>query len=142
MRRDEIFALADRFLRAIEANDRKTIEEVYSRDCVVWLNVDPLSNRKAGTPARRGLESILRLPGLVTDLRYDVWHRELTETGYVEQHIFRAKLRDGTQIARPHCVVCQVEAGQITRIDEYILPLKVEDLERAIRGHLTEPPID
>ena len=46
--------------------------------------------------------------------------RQQTPTGYVQQHLFVVRGKDGVRKAWPVCIVVRVQDGKIARLDEYI----------------------
>ena len=67
---------------------------------------------------------------VLPDMHYDDIRRQVTETGYVQQHILRGTAPDGTQLAMPACLVVTIEGERITRLDEYLDPAAAEPLTR------------
>ena len=41
------------------------------------------------------------------------------DDGFVQQHVLHGVRADGVAVTLPACIVCQVEHGRITRLDEY-----------------------
>lgn len=118
----DVLALADRFFKAIEAGDVETVRSIYAPDAVIWHNSDPLGERDTGQSARENLEVIGKLPQRITSLEYEVFQREATESGFVQQHVLRGRMRNGEAFVMPACIICRVENGRITRLDEYFDP--------------------
>jgi len=71
---------------------------------------------------------------IVRDWEYDVWYREATETGFVQQHILRGLLPNGEKLALPVCIIFQINDGQITRLDEYFDSANAAQLKQAARA--------
>ena len=107
--------VADRLFAAIMRADVAGVREVYAPHCVIWHNNDG---------AEQDVERNLQVLGWVTknirQLRYEEIRREETPTGFVQQHVLRGIAPNGTPIAIPACIVCRVENGRITRLDEYL----------------------
>lgn len=107
--------VAERLFAAIMRADIAGVREVYAPDCVIWHNNDG---------AEQNVEQNLKVLGWVTrkleNLRYEEIRRHETPTGFVQQHVLRGVTANGTAIAIPACIVCLVENGRITRLDEYI----------------------
>ena len=68
--------------------------------------------------ARSGRDA--RAPAVGDGLRYEEMRVQPTPSGYVEQHVLRGTLRDGSTLEVPACLVVTVVDGLITRLDEYI----------------------
>jgi ketosteroid isomerase-like protein len=109
-------AVADKLFAAIRNNDLDALRtEVYASDVQIWHNHE----RSA-----QDLEANLRVLGWLnrhlTDRRYEEVRRQPTPTGFVQQHVLRGTTRSGEQIDVPACLVVTIDAGRITRIDEYL----------------------
>ncbi|HWF77981.1 MAG TPA: nuclear transport factor 2 family protein [Caulobacteraceae bacterium] len=111
----ETAALAKRFFDCIEAGDVDGLVACYATDAEIWHNTDgqvqgPQDNR-------------VTLGGLVryfADRTYDERRLDVFPGGFVQQHVLRAtRVRDGAKVALAACLVCRVQDGKITRLDEY-----------------------
>jgi ketosteroid isomerase-like protein len=111
----ETEALADRFVRSIEAGDVAGVGSCFGDGAVVWHNDDGIT-----VPARKVLRVLGWLAAHVSDLRYDVSRRLTVTDGYVQQHVLRGIAPDGSELALAACLIVRVEDGHITRIDEYL----------------------
>jgi uncharacterized protein len=120
--------LAERFFRAIEQGDMQTVRDIYAPDVVVWHNYDALDERHRGQNREESLAVIAGIPARIRGARYDVWHRETTETGFVQQHVLRGTMPNGEEFVLPACIVASIRDDRIVRLDEYFDP--------AIRAHL------
>lgn len=109
--------LAERLTSSIEQGDIEAVRELYDPDVVVWHN-----NDEAGQTRDESLRLLGWLVKKVSDLSYDDVRRQVTATGYVQQHVLNFTRADGTRAGLPACLVveCDLEAGRITRIDEYV----------------------
>ncbi|MGW4032661.1 nuclear transport factor 2 family protein [Streptomyces sp. NPDC004838] len=109
-------ALADRFLRAVERGDVETVRNtVYTPDTVIWHNT---TNREIGPEDNY---RVLRwLSGLLTDMRYEEERRHETADGFVQQHVLRGTVPDGSSIEVRACLVATVRDDRIVRLDEYL----------------------
>lgn len=107
--------LPERFVAAIEAGDQRALELLMHEDCMVHANFLPVPNNRTTTLA------ILRwLHENVRDLRYDDVRIQLTDSGYVQQHVLRGIAPGGSELRAPACLIVTVHDGRITRIDEYL----------------------
>lgn len=125
MNKIQTFALADQFFESIENDDMETVEKLYADDVAVWHSFDPLETRATGETKSENLKTLRRFVNFMDDLKYDIFERQTTETGFMQQHVIRGRTRSGKDVAIPVCIVCKVEGGQITRIDEYLDPKKL-----------------
>jgi ketosteroid isomerase-like protein len=108
-------ALAGRFFDAIARGDIDTVRGCYDAAARIWHNVGGVEQE---------VEANLRLLTWITrnikDYRYEDVRRQLTDEGFVQQHVLRGTNRRGAPVEVPACVVARVGEGRITRIDEYI----------------------
>ncbi len=120
--RRAVLALADRFLTAVETGDGDGMRAAYAPDAVIWHNGDGLEHREQGQSPEHNIRVMHWMRRILTDIRYTLIHRETTQRGFVQQHILTGTLPDGSALVMPAMVVCQVENGRITRLDEYFDP--------------------
>lgn len=108
---EEIAAL---LLASIEAGDVDTLRRIYAPDARIW---------NGGEGAEQTVEENLRtlrwLARNVRDLRYEEIRRDPLPAGYVQRHVLRGTLLDGTPIELAACLFVTVTNGRITRIEEY-----------------------
>ena len=131
MQKDSL-AVAERFFDAIEAGDIDTVRDIYHPNVVIWHNYDGLDRKETGDSRDDNLKILAGLPKRIAGAHYDIWYREATETGFVQQHVLRGTMPNGEPIAIPACIVCRVEEGRITRLDEYFDPAIREQLYKAV----------
>lgn len=107
--------IADRLFKSIMSADIEGVRSVYAPECVIWHNNDG---------SEQSVEQNLRVLGWVTqnirELRYEEIRRQETPTGFVQQHVLRGIGPKGAPLAIAACIVCRVENGRITRLDEYL----------------------
>jgi ketosteroid isomerase-like protein len=113
---DPVLQLADRLFAAVSAGDLRTLrEEIYAPDCRIWHNGDGIAQT---------VEQNLTVLGWavkhIADLRYEEVRRQRTPTGFVQQHVLRGRIANGTELHVPACMVGTVENGRITRLEEYL----------------------
>ena len=127
-------AIAEQFFAAIEAGDVDTVRSLYHPEVVIWHNYDGLDRRETGDSREENLKVLEGLPQRIQGARYDVWYREATTTGFVQQHVLRGTLVNGDPFELPACIICRVENGRIVRLDEYFDPAVTRKLYQAVRG--------
>ena len=115
MTTDEILALADRFMTAVQSGDLRTVREIYAADAVIWHN-----NDGAEQSVEENIGVLEWVHRNVAEFRYEDVRRQATEHGFVEQHVVRGRTASGAEIEIPSCLVCTVADGRITRVDEYL----------------------
>ena len=107
--------VADRLFSSIMKGDIEGVRQAYDPSCVIWHNNDN---------SEQNVEQNLRVLGWVVKniagLRYEDIRRQATPTGFVQQHVLRGTSASGKAVAIAACIVCQVENGRITRLDEYL----------------------
>ena len=131
---NEVFAVGERFFSAIEAADMEAVRNVYHPDVTVWHNVDGLENRKRGQRREDNVALLTVLTNKIKDWKYDIWFREATESGMVQQHTLRGRLPNGEALAIPVCIVLQIQDGCIMRLDEYIDSAHTQPMVDALRA--------
>jgi ketosteroid isomerase-like protein len=107
--------LGARLMEAIRSGDLDAVREIYAPNIRVWHNLDRVEQT---------LDENLRLLAWVVKnvagLRYEQVRRQRTESGFVQQHVLRGTAPGGEPLEVAACLVCRVEGGRITRIDEYL----------------------
>jgi ketosteroid isomerase-like protein len=114
MSHDAIRALAERFFDAIERGDIETVRAIYAPDAVIWHNTD-----NAGQPPGENLKTLANFIKHVPERRYTDRRLDVFEGGFAQQHLLKAKLANGKDVSLAACLVCRVDGGRITRLDEY-----------------------
>ena len=111
----DIRAMATRFFDAIEAGDIETMRTTFTPDAEIWHNTDEL----IVTPA----QTAQTLTGMVARIKdHEYADRRLTAFpgGFVQQHVLKGKrVHDEGEVRLPCAIICKVEDGKITRLDEY-----------------------
>ena len=110
-----VLELANRFVAAIEARDVETVRRCYAPQARIWHNVD--GKVQSVDDNIKGVHWIHKV---LTGVRYDVKQRTALPGGFLQEHVLRGTLPDGTAFAMPACVICKVEGGVITALDEYL----------------------
>lgn len=113
---DVSLRLADKLFDAIATNDLAMLrDEVYTPDIVVWHNNDQHEQL-----IDENLKVLSWLHRKVVNKRYEDVKRQVTPTGFVEQHVLRGTAPDGTELDIHACLVVTVTGERISRIAEYI----------------------
>jgi uncharacterized protein len=113
---EQSLEVADRLFNAIERGDVDAIRAIYSADAKIWHNNDGI----AQSP-EENLRVLKWVVDNIDERAYTDINRQPTPTGFVQQHVLRGRLKsNGKQFALPACIVCVVEGGRITRLDEYL----------------------
>ena len=107
--------VADALFGAIEAGDVDTVRALYDPDVEVWHNTDETIQRRD-----QNLASLSWMAANLHDRRYEEVRRQLTDDGFVQQHVLRVTTGSGRRVSMPGCLVVAVRDGHITRIDEYL----------------------
>jgi len=107
--------VADRLFAAICSGDLAALRELYAPTLKVWHNFDRIEQSR-----EENLRLLAWIVKNVAGLRYEGVRRERTESGFVQQHVLRGTPPGDAPLEVAACLVCQVEGGRITRIDEYL----------------------
>lgn len=113
-RADEAVALARRFFDALERGDKNAVGSCYADHVEIWHNTDRVVQSKA--------ENLAVLDGffaVVKDRQYLDVRLDGFDGGFVQQHRLCGTLPNGSKLDWPACIICKVEGGVITRLDEY-----------------------
>ena len=108
-------AVAERLFAAIQAGDVDAVRELYSPGVVIWHNFDQVEQTRD-----QNLRTLAWMTKNVKDVRYEEIQRHAFEGGFVQQHVLRGTGPSGMPIEMPACIICRVEDGLITRLDEYL----------------------
>ena len=112
----ESLAVADRLFKAIERGDVNAIKDIYAPHARIWHNFDNLAQN-----VDENLGVLKWVVANIGGLSYSEIQRQPTPAGFVQQHVLRGRVKgSGKEIAIPACIVCKVENGRITRLDEYL----------------------
>jgi ketosteroid isomerase-like protein len=111
----DALALADRLVRAIEGADEAAIRAVYAPEARIWHNFD---NKEQTVD--ENLRVLRWMTRILSERHYRVLRREAFPGGFVQQHVLEGALPDGQKFELAACLVCSVENGRITRLDEYL----------------------
>lgn len=111
---EQIDAIANRLIAAIEAGDRDALGALYADDVVVWHNTDQVEMTK-----EQNLASLDALAEMTTARRFTDVRRHVIDGGFVQQHVLNLDWGSGSG-ALPGCVVVQLRDGLIARVDEYL----------------------
>lgn len=112
---DDIRTMATRFFDAIEEGDIAAMKNSFAADAEIWHNTDEL----VGTPE----QTAAVLTGMVARIKdREYAERRLTvfPGGFVQQHVPKGRrTHDDGAVRLPCAIICKVENGKITRLDEY-----------------------
>lgn len=104
----------DRFIAALEARDRVSIEEIYADDVRVWHNFTGVEQDKETNIAR------LEAAWILATLKYDVVERIVLGDRAIQRHTLHFQ-REGRPDSSLHAALfILVRDGRIARIDEYL----------------------
>jgi ketosteroid isomerase-like protein len=112
---EQSLEVADRLFKAIERGDVAAIRDIYAPGAKIWHNNDG---------ATQNIDANLAVLGWVvaniSELAYTEIRRHATPAGFVQQHVMRGRVKSsGKEFRLPACIICDVEQGRITRLDEY-----------------------
>jgi ketosteroid isomerase-like protein len=107
-------ALAQRFFDAVERGDIDAVLACYAPNAVIWHNTDGVEQ----TREQNG-ETLRGFARLMPSRSYANRRLDAFDGGFVQQHELKGVRRDGAAVSLNACIVCRVEGGKITRLDEY-----------------------
>jgi ketosteroid isomerase-like protein len=111
----DIRALAQRFFDCVEQGDIEGLIACYAPDAKIWHNTDGLEQSPADNRA-----TLTGMVKRIENRRYEDRRVAVFPGGFVQQHVLRGtRVHDGAPVSLPACIVCAVEHGVITRLDEY-----------------------
>ena len=111
---DDIAALAKRFFDALEQGNIAILREVYAPNVKIWHNTDGLEQTLEDNEAT--------LTGFIERIPKRQYANRRVHTfpgGFVQQHTLKGTRKDGKEVALDAVIICKVENGKVTRLDEY-----------------------
>jgi ketosteroid isomerase-like protein len=125
----DIDVLARRFFDAAEAGDIETLRGCHAPNAIIWHNTDDLEQSRDENA--RTLEAFVQRIG---DRVYAGRRLHVFNGGFVKQHELRGKRADGVADRLTACVICAVDEGRITRLDEYFDSAQVAAFRATAQG--------
>src|SRR3546814_4109535 len=99
----------------IEAGDIETMQGSVTPDAEIWHNTDGLID----TPAQTA-QTLTGMVARIKDREYAERRLTTFPGGFVQQHVLKGKrVHDDAEVRLPCAIICKVEGGKITRLDEY-----------------------
>jgi len=111
----QAFELADRFFGAIEAGDGETVKSIYAPDVGIWHNNDGLTQTR-----EQNLRVLTSMTQLLSNRKYTVNKRYLTDEGFAQEHTLSGTLPDGTPFKLDACIFIDIKDGHIVHLREYL----------------------
>lgn len=112
---DGIAAMATRFFDAIEAGDIETMRDTFTPDAIIWHNTD-----EAIVTRDQTAQTLTAMVARIRDRKYADRRLTVFPGGFVQQHVLTGKrVHDDGEVRLPCAIICKVEGGKITRLDEY-----------------------
>lgn len=112
---DAMQTLAKDFFDAVERGDVDALKTFYAPEAKIWHNTDGLEQSPE--------DNVATLKGFVqriSDRKYGDRRLHTFPGGFVHQHTLSGtRAKDGKAVSLTACIVCAVENGRITRLDEY-----------------------
>ncbi|WP_207939010.1 nuclear transport factor 2 family protein [Actinomadura darangshiensis] len=110
--------LADRFMTAITSGDVETLRSLYAPGALIWHN-GPGDGGGSEQSVDDNLRTLRWLSRNLSNFRYEEVRRDPLPDGYVQRHVLRGDLPDGTPIEMAACLFVTVSGDRIARIEEY-----------------------
>ena len=115
MNDSEMRAFAKGFFDAIEQGDIAAMQACFTPDAEIWHNTDELIVSPADTA-----KTLAGMIARISNPRYTDRRVGAFPGGFVQQHVLEGKrVHDGGAVRLPCAIICKVENGLITRLDEY-----------------------
>lgn len=112
---DDIRAMATRFFDAIEQGDIETMRDSFTPDAEIWHNSDELIVTRDQTA-----QTLTGMVARIKDREYADRRLTTYPGGFVQQHVLKGRrVHDECEVRLPCAIICKVENGKITRLDEY-----------------------
>ena len=112
---NDIRDMAQRFFDAIEAGDIETMRSSFAPDAEIWHNTDELIVTRDQTA-----QTLTGMVARIKDRKYADRRLTAFPGGFVQQHVLTGvRVHDDGPVRLPCAIICKVENGRITRLDEY-----------------------
>jgi ketosteroid isomerase-like protein len=112
---NDIREMAGRFFDAIEAGDIETMRSSFAPDAEIWHNTDELIVTRDQTA-----QTLTGMVARIKDRKYADRQLNVFPGGFVQQHVLTGvRVHDDVAVRLPCAIICKVEDGRITRLDEY-----------------------
>lgn len=112
---NDVLAVAQRFIAALNVADVDAVREVYSPDARIWHNFSGQLQT-----VEDNIKTMLWMHKKLSNVNYDIQRLEVISGGFMQQHILRGVLLSGEEFAMPACAICMVDNGCITSLEEYL----------------------
>jgi ketosteroid isomerase-like protein len=107
-------ALAKRFFDAVETGDIARLHGCYAPGAKIWHNTDDAEQSRDDNA-----ETLKGFVKRISNRVYGKRRLHVFDGGFVQQHELTGVRADGVAVRLTACIVCAVEGGVITRLDEY-----------------------
>jgi ketosteroid isomerase-like protein len=123
----EILSLAKSFFDGLEQGDISILRRVYAPNVEIWHNTDGLTQTLEENEA-----TLKGFVSRISERKYSQRRTEAFRGGFVQQHVLTGVRKDGVTVSLPACIVCKVQNGQVTRLDEYFDSAAVEQFRKVM----------
>lgn len=106
--------IATTLFKAFESGDMDTVRSLCAPDFRARQNLNPEFDVHTLVKFSQAVSAVLQ------DFRYEDIKRAATATGFVEEHMVRGTLQDGSELTIAACVVADIEDGKIRHLREYL----------------------
>jgi ketosteroid isomerase-like protein len=122
---DSHLEVAKRFLNALNNNDGDEVRAVYHPDALIWHNF----HADGYQSIEENVKTLNWMHRKLPKLSYDIVRLESLADGYLQQHVLRGEMEDGTAVELYACAICTVKDGRIHKLEEYLDPSQVAALQ-------------
>ncbi len=118
--------IAAALFTAFEDGDMETVRTLCASEFKARQNLNPELNIDTLIQFSQAVSAVVK------DFRYEEVRRAATATGFVEEHMVRGRLEDGSELNIAACVVADIEDGKIFSIREYLDSVAAAGLIKAL----------
>lgn len=125
--------LLDRLLTAIAAGDVEAVREIYAPDAVIRNNYMP-----EPMPIEDFLTALGHMHSVTERMWFEPIRFQVTESGFVDEHVARFRTHGGADIALVSCMVAEIRDGRIASVSDYANAGDMEPLNAELMAKLAD----
>ncbi len=110
-----VLAVADRFIDAWKQADADALRNIYAPDAYIWHNTHDQLQTVEGN-----IKSMFWIHRKLSGVNFEIQRRDVIQGGFFQQQVLSGTLASSEKFTMPACVICKVEDGRITSLEEYI----------------------
>jgi len=114
-RADDHLEIAEKLCTALITGDIPALREIFHEDAKIWHNFDDITLTVEQYADRLG-----PFLGAFHEIDFKNSRRFATDTGFVQEHELAGTHVSGKFVSCPACLIVTIEAGKVTRLNDYI----------------------